>query len=135
MVMNLMNRVIRISVSILLGVTPILSACSPLLSKPQENNKETAVVNFKFENYKTEQEAKKQLELLFPEGTSIDEFTQKLTSLGAKCYDAKEGPKKSVFCHYLESGGFVKTKWIVGVDADDKNRISSLTVKKGFVGA
>jgi hypothetical protein len=132
--MNSINRVIRISVSFLIGIAPILSACSPLLSKPQENNKETSVVNFKFENYKTEQEAKKQLELLFPEGTNLDEFTQKLTSLGAKCYDAKEGPKKSVFCHYLESGSFVKTKWIVGVDVDDKNRTSGLTVKRGFVG-
>jgi hypothetical protein len=95
-------------------------------------------MKFNFEKYdvKNPDAVKVELDKLFPEGSSLDDFRSVMEQSGAKCHDSNiPNGENTVYCQRkIETSQFVKSQWTVLVKVLDKNKISGLKVTAGYIG-
>jgi hypothetical protein len=92
--------------------------------------------SFKFEDYESVDEVKEKLGELFPPGSQVRDFTRLMRAVGADCYGSMPGEDGLSFCHYEQKGSgiIVRTTWVLGFKADDKNNLEIVKVKTYLTG-
>jgi len=117
---------------ILLGLSGACTSSSQELDRAEANT----VTELRFEDYKTEDEARQKLSQVFPDGVALETFTEAMAKINASCEEYLDPERKvpRIGCNYNQGGGVVKTVWLVSGDIDPDRKLHGLTVKKGFVG-
>lgn len=127
------NRFFLFFLALTLGA---LGACASL-SQVQNQTENETMTDIRFEDYKTEAEARQRLSQIFPDGTDLETFKTTMMELGVSCeeYIDPELKTQKIGCHYdPKGGGIVKTRWLISADIDREQKVSELVVERGFIG-